>query len=94
MFNDFDDTWRKAILQNVRKVMRRHEKLFLTDIIMDEGDAMHRGSTQDIFMLTQLGGRERTTPEFSRLLDQTGFETVSLSKTTCLVSILKLRPKD
>lgn len=92
VFHDFDDASAAAILKNARKAMQGQERLLLIDIVADEADARHRGSSQDIFMLTQLGGRERTGGEFSRLLADTGFTTVSLTPTAGPVSILEFQP--
>ncbi|SHM94855.1 methyltransferase [Roseibium suaedae] len=92
VFHDFDDTAAATILQNTRKALSGHERLYLIDMMAGGQDAGSRASSQDIFMLAQLGGRERTAAEFSALLADNGFETLSVKSTASPVSILEFRP--
>lgn len=94
VFHDFNDQAATTILQNTKDVLVGGERLFLIDMMADSAQSGARGSSQDIFMLTQLGGRERTAKEFSDLLDASGFEILSIRPTASPVSILEFRSTD
>ena len=91
VFHDFDDSSMDTILQNLKRVVSGQERLILIDIMVDAGDTRHRGSSQDVFMMTLLGGRERTFDEFSGILSRNGFEAVSITPTKSTLSILEFR---
>ncbi|POF29062.1 methyltransferase [Roseibium marinum] len=94
VFHDFNDDAARIILNNTKRALAGNERLFLIDMMANDANAGARGSSQDIFMLTQLGGRERTAEEFSHLLAETGFETLSVTPTASPVSILEFRAAD
>ncbi|WP_082836895.1 methyltransferase [Labrenzia sp. OB1] len=92
VFHDFNDEAATVILKNTKRALAGNERLLLIDMMVNDAQAGARGSSQDIFMLTQLGGRERTAEEFSSLLAKSGFETLSVTPTASPVSILEFRP--
>ncbi|MEM5585624.1 methyltransferase [Roseibium sp. AS2] len=94
VFHDFNDHAATTILQNTRRALTGGERLFLIEIMTDAVEIGAWGSSQDMFMLTQLGGRERSAEEFSQLLAQTGFETLSVTPTASPVRILEFRAAD
>ena len=94
VFHDFNDEAAAAILANTKRVLTGSEQLFLIDIMADEKNGGARTSSQDVFMLTQLGGRERSSSEYMTLLSQNGFETVNVTPTASPVSILEFRVSD
>ncbi|MEE2868846.1 MAG: methyltransferase [Pseudomonadota bacterium] len=91
VFHDFDDEAAITILQNTSQSLSGKERLYLIDMMTSDAAADARGSSQDIFMMTQLGGRERTADEFIELLAKAGFETSSITPTASPVSILEFR---
>lgn len=89
VFHDFDDTAVRRILDTTRRALTGRERLFLIEIISGETPADARGTSQDIFMLAQLGGRERSAQEFSALLSASGFEMLGVTPTPSPVSIIE-----
>jgi len=92
VFHDFNDEAAAAILKNIKRAVSGDERLFLIDMMANDAQAGAQASSQDMFMLTQLGGRERSAAEFSCLLEEAGFETMSVVPTASPVSIVEFRP--
>ncbi len=68
IIHDWDDVRAAVILQNVRQAMRPDAKLLVIESIIPPGNEPFRGKLVDITMLVFTGGRERTEPEYTRLL--------------------------
>ncbi|WP_127075351.1 methyltransferase [Rhodomicrobium lacus] len=93
VFHDFNDQAVKRILDNTRAVMRGGERLVIVDIMLDDTASTQRRSSQDVFMMVQLGGRERTFDDLSKMLSMSGFDTASFTKTETPLSILECSPQ-
>lgn len=92
VFHDFNDEAATLILKNTKRALAGNERLYLIDMIANDKQTGTRESSQDMFMLTQLGGRERTEEEFSSLLAKSGFEALSVKPTASPFRILEFRP--
>jgi O-methyltransferase domain/Dimerisation domain len=84
VLHDWDDERATAILRNVRAAVPPHGSVFVIERTVPEqvtpGDAAAiRDLLLDLHMLVATGGRERTEPEFERLLEAAGFEPARLT---------------
>ena len=84
VLHGWDDVQAEAILRRVRKAIGRgHDaKLFLFEPVIAD----------DIHMLVNAGGRERTQDEWRRLLERAGFAMVGVSPTIPPLSIVEAVP--
>lgn len=73
VLQDWNNTKALKILGNVRKAARPGAHLVVIDMVVPEGDAPHLTKMIDITMLGMLGGRQRSAPEWRRLLADGGF---------------------
>ena len=74
ILHDWDDEECVAILRSCRKAMGAGSRLLVVEAIMPPGNEPSFGKTQDINMLINVGGRERTEAEFRALYTAAGFE--------------------
>jgi hypothetical protein len=74
ILHDWDDDECVAILRSCRKAMGAGSRLLVVEAIMPPGNEPSFGKTQDINMLINVGGRERTEAEFRALYTAAGFE--------------------
>ena len=72
IIHDWDDVRAALILQNVRRAMRPDARLLVIESMIPPGNEPFRGKLVDITMLVLTGGRERTEPEYTRLLHGAG----------------------
>lgn len=77
IIHDWSDERSLAILKNCRAAMPGHARLLLIEQVVPErmrADARHQDiARRDINMMIGTGGRERTSGEYQRLLEQSGF---------------------
>jgi hypothetical protein len=74
VIHDWSDEDSVQILKAVHRAAPPHARVLLSETIIP-GDTMpHWGKVLDIFMLTLLTGRQRTTEEYRRLLAASGFQ--------------------
>ena len=93
VIHDWDDERSLAILRSCRKVMQNDAKLLLVETIVPAPGEPHFAKLQDLEMLVVAGAQERTVEEYSRLLEQAGFELVRVVPTSEPASILEAAPK-
>jgi hypothetical protein len=74
ILHDWDDQECKAILRSCRKAMGAGARLLVVEAVIPPGNAPSFGKTQDINMLINVGGQERTEAEYRALYDAAGFE--------------------
>ena len=73
--HDWDDTRATTILRNCRRAMGPSSKVLLVEGIIPAGSASAehaQGLWDDVLMMVLLGGRERTTEQYERLLGAAG----------------------
>jgi hypothetical protein len=88
VLHDWDDPSCRRILTAVRAAMEPGRRLLLVERLLEpESGPMHYLS--DINMMVNLHGRERTLPEFTQLLTETGFDAPSVVRTQSSFSILE-----
>lgn len=102
IIHDWDDASAEQVLRNCRAAVRADSRLMLIEEIMPERvEEAPATIANDYTMLLLTGGRQRTEPEFHRLLAATDFELASViqfssGKTQRRENwaILECRPRD
>jgi predicted O-methyltransferase YrrM len=74
VLHDWDDAECIAILSSCRRAMGAVGRLLVVEAIMSAGNEPSFGKTQDINMLINVGGGERTEAEYRALYKAAGFE--------------------
>ena len=72
---------------------QRAERLFALEHLIGEANTEAEGKLMDLMMMVITGGRERTRAEFAILLDETGFDIVSVTATHSMLSIIEAAPR-
>ena len=73
ILHDWDDERCVAILRTCRRAMPPNGRLLVIELLIPPGDTPSYATSQDINMLVNLGGRERTEDEYRALLAAAGF---------------------
>lgn len=87
ILHDWDDERCVTILRACRQAMAVDGRLLVIEFLIPPGNAPSYAKSQDVNMLTNLGGRERTTAEYAALFTAAGF---TLTETTPLLGELHL----
>lgn len=78
----FGDEASEVALRGLRAVMPPGARLLIIEAIPGEGDGFDWAKLIDIEVMCTTGGRERTAPEWSALLEASGFRVAGLSPAT------------
>jgi hypothetical protein len=73
VLHDWDNAAAARILRNVAAAATPGARLVLLEMVIPEGDGPHFTKLIDVVMLAMLGGRERTSAEWRKLLADGGF---------------------
>jgi len=92
IIHDWTDAQCKQILVNCRKVIPAHGRLLISDSVVPYGNEPCPSKDLDMVMLTFPGGKERTESEFRSLLDASGFELNSITRTAASICVVEARP--
>src|SRR5215831_3302172 len=92
IIHDWDDAKAALILRNVRRAMRPEARLLLVESIIVPGNEASRGKLVDLTMLVFTGGRERTEPEFAKLLQGAGLRLNRAIPLAGATSVLEALP--
>jgi hypothetical protein len=92
IIHDWTDEQSIQILGNCRKAISANGRLLIADCVVPAGNAPSIAKDYDITMLTFPGGRERTEAEFRWLLKASGFELISITPTTTMISVVEGKP--
>jgi len=93
VIHDWDDESSTAILKAIRMSAPPHATLLMIESIIPDDPGPHWAKTLDVHMLTLLGGRQRTRPEYEALLGGAGFSLRREIPTRSDVSILEAEPR-
>ena len=74
ILHDWDDEQCVAILRSCRRSVGAGGRVLIIEAIIPPGNKPSFGKTQDINMLINVGGRERTQAEYRALYEEAGFE--------------------
>jgi hypothetical protein len=78
------------ILTNIRKIMPRHGKILIIEMILDEENHPSLGKLIDIQMMVFMeNGKERTRKEFGSLLEHSGLRISRIIPTIAPISIIE-----
>ena len=78
ILHDWDDERAEAILRNIGAAAPRGARVLVTDSVIEPGNDPDGAKWLDLLMLVLAGGRERTEPEWRRLIEGAGLEVVSV----------------
>jgi hypothetical protein len=92
VIHDWGDDQSDAILRNCRKATTRDARLLLIEQVMTPGRTPVSTLLNDINMLVNLGGRQRTEAEFRDMLGRAGFWLTRVIATASDASILECAP--
>ena len=79
ILHDWDDDRAIAILRGSRAALAGHGRLLVIELIVPDGDDPSFAKELDLLILTLVGGRERSEPEWRALLRAGGFDLVSIT---------------
>lgn len=74
ILHDWDDERSVAILRACRRALPAGGRLLVVELAIPAGNGRSFAKTQDVNMLINLGGRERTEAEYRLLFSAAGFE--------------------
>jgi len=92
ILHDWNDEDSGCILKNIRAVIPSSGKLVLAETIVPSDATPHPGKLIDIEMLVFLRGKERTEPEWRRLLGSSGFRLTRIVETKSPLSLIEAVP--
>jgi hypothetical protein len=97
IIHDWTDAEASAILRVCRKAMPAHAKLLIVEGVYPErvtvSPAAQDAAANDVNMLVNTGGRQRSEREFRALLSESGFELARIVPTPGHVSVIEARPR-
>jgi hypothetical protein len=73
ILHDWDNERAAAILGTIRAAAPANARLFILDSVVGQGNEPSGAKWLDLLMLVLAGGRERTEPEWRRLIESAGF---------------------
>ena len=86
VLHDWDDAAALRILRHARRALSRGGRLFVVEMVLQEAGSA--GGLCDLHLLMVTGGKERTLPEYSALLDRAGFALDGMRELPALPSII------
>jgi hypothetical protein len=93
IIHDWSDEQSVQILNNCRKVIPNDGRLLIIEAVVPTGNEPSLAKDFDMVMLVLPGGIERTEEEYRVLLEQSGFQLISVTPTTSVISIVEGKPK-
>lgn len=93
VIHDWSDADAVRILRNVRAAAGPAATVLLLEFVIPRHNRESLGKWADLEMLLVLGARERTEPEFARLLGQAGLKLTRVVPTAGPVSVVEARPE-
>jgi hypothetical protein len=93
VIHDWDDGRAVTILKNCHRAMGEHGKLLIVEGVyparIDHSLASRGAAANDVNMLVNTGGRQRSEPEFRALYDAAGFTLLRIVPTQAGVSVIE-----
>jgi hypothetical protein len=86
VLHDWDDAAALRILAHARAALPTGGRIFIVEMLIPEENVS--GALCDLHLLVVTGGRERSGPEFERLLRTSGFGLVEVRLIPALPSIV------
>ncbi|WP_342374056.1 acetylserotonin O-methyltransferase [Myxococcus stipitatus] len=92
ILHDWDDERCVQLLTNVRAAMGPDSKLLIVETVLPGDNQPHFGNLYDVAMMVLVGGRERTGPEYTALVEKAGLRVNRVSPTTMPPSVVEVVP--
>ncbi|WP_269929895.1 methyltransferase [Aminobacter sp. HY435] len=92
ILHDWDDERSLAVLKSSRRSIEPDGKLLVLESILAPRNEGARAKFADLNMLAVPGGQERTTEEYGRLYEASGFALARVFDTGPRISIMECRP--
>jgi O-methyltransferase domain/Dimerisation domain len=92
IIHDWTDEQCHTILGHIRKVIPKHGKLLVIEMVIQPGNVAQPAKWLDLNMLVLPGGRERTEAEFREMYAKAGFRLERVAPTPTEVSVIEGRP--
>ncbi len=92
VLHDFDDEKALLILRNCRRAMSPRSGLLIVERLISPDNQAHQAKTIDLLMMALLGGRERSLPEWERLLGAADLALVQQHPTASEFTISECAP--
>ena len=93
VLHDFDDDQCVTILSNCRAAMDNDGRVLIANLDLPAAiDGPNPNVVMDIQMMFMLGGRERSTPEWSELFGRSGLKLVDTFETGTGFTLTEARP--
>ncbi|GGU32528.1 methyltransferase [Lentzea flava] len=73
VLHDWTDEQCTQILRHSKEALEPGGRLHIVEMIVPDGDEWHPSKWSDVGMMVLTGGKERTLPEFSSLLEASGY---------------------
>jgi SAM-dependent methyltransferase len=97
VIHDWNDERAIAILENCRRAMAKNGRLLIVEGVypprIDESLDSRGAAANDVNMLVNTGGRQRSEAEFRSLYDAAGFRLTRIVPTPATVSVIEGAPK-
>lgn len=90
--HDWPESKALEILKNVRDAISAEGRLLLIEFVPTQGNAQHPGKLVDLWLMLLVGGKERTSTQYSELLASAGFQLDRVVQTASPASIVEARP--
>jgi hypothetical protein len=78
IIHDWDDEAALMILRTIRTAAPPDARVLITETVVPPGNDPNGAKWLDLLMLVLAGGRERTEPQWRRLLEGAGLEPVRI----------------
>jgi len=92
IIHDWSEPQCGTILGHCRRAMRPDARLLIVELVLPGNDQPHPGKMLDLMMLVGPGGQERTVPEYSALLEKSGFRLTKVVPTSTPASVVEAVP--
>ena len=92
VLHDWDDQQCRLILQRCAEAMPPKAQLLILERLLPEDDSPSLAAAWDVHMLCNVGGRERTTGHYRRLLRESGFVLTGQHRLPLEFAVLQATP--
>jgi O-methyltransferase domain len=90
VLHDWDDASCRTILGNCRRAMRPGGRVVVIEMMLDEiGEETSHAPLTDLAMLVHVSGRERSVPEYERLLDSADMRLKTITRTPSPYTVIE-----
>ena len=92
VIHDWNDEDALRILSQCRRAVPKNGALLLVEFNLPEDNSPSRSKFVDVTMMVLTGGKERTIPEYSSMLNKAGFRLNDVVKTPSDFNVMEALP--